>query len=322
MFAIGLNIYGGPDVLQPVDLPTPHPLPGQVRVKVRAAGINPVDIMVRDGSLADWFAGAQPPYVPGMDIAGTIDEVGDGVEVAFGLSAGLAVTGVVDNFGSYGGYSEYVCLPAASVIPVPAGATFPAAASFLMNALTACTALDTLNLPSGAVVLVTGAAGAVGTSAVALGSHRHLTMLSAASPADEPLLRSVGANKVIARGDDLVERILRVCAHGVDAVIDTAGLGEQIIPAVRSGGTVITLRPGNTEGFERDIKAVFVNVRERIMDHAALSQLGKLTEDGVLPMRVAGVYPAVEAAAAHRRVEEGNLRGRLILDFTAAGIPS
>lgn len=321
MFAIGLNIYGGSDVLQPVELPTPHPLPGQVRVKVRAAGINPVDIMVRDGSLADWFAGAQLPYVPGMDIAGTIDEVGDDVEVAFGLTAGLAVTGVVDNFGSYGGYSEYVCLPASSIIPIPAGATFPAAASFLMNALTARTALDTLNLPTGAVVLVTGAAGAVGTSAVALGNHDHLTMLAVASPADESLLRSVGANRVIARGDALATRILSVCADGVDAVVDTAGLGEQIIPAVRSGGTVITLRPGNTEGLERDIKAVFVNVRERIMDPAALSQLGKLTEEGVLPLRVAAVYPAIEAAAAHRLVEEGGLRGRVILDFTAAGIP-
>ncbi|WP_254711486.1 NADP-dependent oxidoreductase [Pantoea cypripedii] len=293
-----------------------------MRVKVRAAGINPVDIMVREGSLADWFAGAQLPYVPGMDIAGTIDEVGDDVEVALGLTAGLAVTGVVDNFGSYGGYSEYVCLPAASVIPIPAGATFPAAASFLMNALTARTALDTLDLPPGAVVLVTGAAGAVGTSTVALGSHGNLTMLAVASPADEPFMRSVGAKSVIARGGDLVASILSVCAHGVDAVVDTAGLGEQIIPAVRSGGTVITLRPGNTDGFEREIKAVFVNVRERITDHAALSQLGKLTEEGgVLPLRVAAVYPAVEAAAAHRRVEEGSLRGRIILDFTVAGIP-
>lgn len=321
MFAMGLNMYGGPDVLQPVELPTPHPLPGQVRVKVRAAGINPVDIMVREGSLADWFAGAQPPYVPGMDIAGTIDEVGDDVEVSLGLTAGLAVTGVVDNFGSYGGYSEYVCLPAASVIPIPAGATFPAAASFLMNALTARTALDTLDLPPGAVVLVTGAAGAVGTSAVALGSHGHLMMLAVASLADEPLLRSVGANRVMARGDDLVARILSVCAHGVDAVVDTAGLGELIIPAVRSGGTVITLRPGNTDGFEREIKAVFINVRERIMDHAALSHLGKQVEEGVLPLRVAAVYPVAEAAAAHRRVEEGSLRGRVILDFTAEGNP-
>ena len=320
MFAMGLNIYGGPDVLQPVELPTPRPLSGQVRVKVRAAGINPVDIMVRDGSLEDWFAGAQPPYVPGMDIAGTIDEVGEDVESTFGLAAGMGVTGVVDNFGSYGGYSEYVCLPASSVIPIPAGATFPAAASFLMNALTARTALDTLDLPPGAIVLVTGAAGAVGTCAVALGSNDHLNMLAVASSADETLLNSVGANRVIERGDDLVARILEVCTHGVYAVVDTAGLGGQIIPAVRSGGTVITLRPGYTDGFEREIKAVFVNVRERITDHAALSQLGKLTEEGVLPLRVAAVYPATEAAAAHRCVEEGGLRGRIILDFTAAGI--
>ncbi|MBV6848751.1 alcohol dehydrogenase catalytic domain-containing protein [Xanthomonas campestris pv. heliotropii] len=137
MLAVGLHDYGGPEVLRLVELPDPHPAPGQVRVKVCAAGINPVDVMVRDGSLAGWFAGARPPFVPGMDIAGTIDEVGEGVDPQLGVAIGQDVAGVVDNFGCYGGYSQYVCLPAASVIPVPAGTTFPAAASFLMNALTA-----------------------------------------------------------------------------------------------------------------------------------------------------------------------------------------
>lgn len=319
MYAIGLNNYGGPDVLQHVELPEPHPLAGQVRIKVRAAGINPVDIMVRDGSLAGWFAGAQPPFVPGMDISGTLDEIGDGVDPAYGFTVDQDVVGLVDNFGSYGGYSEYVCLPAASVISVPAGASYTAAASFLMNALTARNALDTLGLPEDATVLVTGAAGAVGAYTVALGSQDRLNMVAVTSPSDETFLRSVGASVVIARGDEIASRILQALPQGVDAVVDAAGLGEKIIPAVRSGGTVITLRPGNEDGFERGIKAIFVNVRERITDHAALSRIGQQVSEGVLPLRVAAIFPAIDAVAAHRRFDEGCLRGRIILNFDTTG---
>lgn len=319
MYAIGLNHYGGPDVLQRVALPDPHPLPDQVRIKVRAAGINPVDIMVRDGSLKDWFAGAQPPFVPGMDISGTIDEMGGGVDPAYGLTVGQDVVGLVDNFGSYGGYSEYVCLPAASVIPLPEKTPLTAAASFLMNALTARNALDTLQLTEGATVLVTGAAGAVGAYTVALGSKDRLNMVAVTSPSDETFMRTVGASMVIARGDDIAMRILKALPQGVDAVVDAAGLGEQIIPAVRSGGTVITLRPGNEDGFERGINAIFVNVRECIIDHAALSRIGQQVSEGVLPLRVAAVFPAADAVAAHRRFDEGRLRGRIILNFDTTG---
>lgn len=315
MYAVGLNNYGGPEVLQRVELPDPHPALGQVRVKVRAAGINPVDVMVRDGSLAGWFADAKPPFVPGMDIAGTIDEVGEGIDPQLGVAIGQAVVGVVDNFGSYGGYSQYVCLPAASVTPVPAGASFHEASAFLMNALTARNALDTLHLPSGSTVLVTGAAGAVGAYAVGLGNADGLRMVAIASPQDEAFLRAAGAAEVIARGDDVAARVHQVFPAGVDAVVDAASLGEQIAPAVRDGGTIITLRPGNDDGLERGIKPVFVNVRERITDHAAITKLGQQVTAGLLALRVAAVFPATDAVAAHRRFDEGGLRGRVALDF-------
>jgi NADPH:quinone reductase-like Zn-dependent oxidoreductase len=315
MFAIGLNQYGGPEVLHLVELPDPHPALGQVRVKVRAAGINPVDVMVRDGSLAQWFADAQLPFVPGMDIAGTIDEVGEGIDPQFGVSIGQDVVGVVDNFGSYGGYSQYVCLPAASVIPVPARTTFPAAASFLMNALTARNALDTLRLPTGSTVLVTGAAGAVGTYVVALANDDGLRTVAVASPQDETFLRAAGASEVIVRGDDVAARVRQTFPAGVDAVVDAAGLGRQIVPAVRDGGTLITLRSGGEDGFDRGIKAVFVNVRERVTDHAALIRLGEQVASGLLPLRVAAILPVAEAVAAHRRFDKGGLRGRIVLEF-------
>lgn len=317
MYAIGLHRYGGPDVLALLVLPDPHPAPGQVRVKVRAAGINPVDVMVRDGSLSAWFADAQPPFIPGMDIAGTVDEVGEGIDPTFGIAVGQSVVGVVDNFARYGGYSQYVCLPAASVIPVPAGTSFPAAASFLMNALTARNALDRLSLPPGSTVLVTGAAGAVGTYTIALGNDDGLRMVAIASPPDETFLRATGAAEVIVRGDDVVARVRQAFPAGVDAVIDAAGLGTLLESTVRDNGTIITLRPERNNELERGIKAVFVNVRERITDHAAIKRLGEQVANHLLPLRVAATVKASEAALAHRRFAEGSLRGRIILDFDA-----
>ncbi len=317
MFAIGLNSYGGPEVLQRVELQDPHPTAGQVRVKVRAAGINPVDVMVRDGSLADWFDTAQPPFVPGMDIAGTIDEIGEGIAPGLAAAIGQDVVGIVDNFGSYGGYSQYVCLPAASVIPVPEGVEFPAAASFLMNALTARNALDTLKLRVGSTLLVTGAAGAVGAYAVALAHNDGLRVVAIASAQDEAFLRSAGASDIIPRGEDVAARVRDAVPAGVDAVVDAASLGKQIVPAVRDNGTIITLRPGTEHRLERGIKPVFVNVRERVSDHATIAELGQQVASGLLSLRVAATYPAAEAAAAHRRLEQGGLRGRLILRFDA-----
>ena len=315
MYAVGLNNYGGPEVLHLMKLPDPHPDPGQVRMRVQSAGIIPVDVMVRDGSLADFFVGLQPPFVPGMDISGTIDEVGDGHDPEFGLAVGQKVVGVVNNRGSYGGYSQYVCLPAASVIPVPADATFPGAASFLMNALTARNALDTLRLPPGSTVLVTGAAGAVGAYTVALANHEGLRVVAIAELKDEVFLRAVGATDFIARGDDVARRVRRSLAAGVDGVADAAGLREQIVPAVRDGGTVIILRSWKDDGLERGILSVFVNVRDRVTDHTAIARLGRQVSDGLLSMRVASIFPAADAATAHRELAKGGLRGRIILNF-------
>ena len=121
--AVGLFEYGGPDVLRIVDLPEPHADAGQVRVRVRAAAVNPADVMLRDGRLREWYQDSEPPFIPGMDIAGTIDEIGNAVDAEFGLTIGNDVVGIVDNHGQHGGYSEYIVTDARSVTSKPAGRT-------------------------------------------------------------------------------------------------------------------------------------------------------------------------------------------------------
>jgi NADPH:quinone reductase len=320
MRAIGLTSYGGPEVLRQVNLPDPHPASGQVRVKVRAAGVNPVDEMLRSGELAAWHGETPPPFVPGMDIAGTIDEIGDDIDPAFGVGLGQDVVGIVNNFGSYGGYSEHVCLPATSVIPMPTGATFPEAASFLMNALTARNALDNLKLPKGSTVLVTGASGAVGAYTVALAHDEGLLVVAIASSEDEAFLRTQGASIFVPRNGQPSQRVRELVPEGVDAVVDAARLLIQITPAVRDEGTVIVLRPVEDKALERGIRTKFVNVRDRVTDHAAIARIGQQVSSGLLPMRVAAVFPASKAVAAHRRLAEGHLRGRIVLDFDQGGI--
>ncbi|AHK31666.1 quinone oxidoreductase family protein [Rhodococcus opacus] len=139
MKAIALETYGGPDVLHPVDLPDPHPGPGQVRIQVHAAAVAPVDAMVRTGLLAQMNAGPNPPFVPGMEVAGVVDEVIDDIDPALAVAAGQKIVGFVDNLGAHGGYSDYVVLPAASVTRIPEEASAPEAASFI-NSMTALNA--------------------------------------------------------------------------------------------------------------------------------------------------------------------------------------
>lgn len=315
MFAIGLTRFGGPDVLHELNLPDPHPGPGEVRVRVRAAGINPVDTMVRNGSYRRAVEGA-PPYVPGMDVAGTIDEIGPGVMTS-SLRIGMDVVAVVNNRGSHGAYSQFLCLPAASVVAKPPGISFPEAGSFLMNALTARHALDKLALAPGSTLLVIGAAGAVGGYAVALAFSESQRVIAVGSAADGAFLRASGASEVLVRGEDYHALLRRVHPYGVDAVIDTVGLRGGIASLVRDGGRIIVLRNDGETRFDRGVHCEFVNVRDRVNDRAAVARLAQQVSDGLLMSRVAEIFPAQDAVAAHRRFDQGGLRGRIVLDFDA-----
>ena len=285
MRAIGFDTYGGPEVLHEVELPDPRPGPGEILVRVDAAGVAPVDAMARSGGLAalyegvargsstvgaGWrglaalYEGVAPPYVPGMDVCGVVEEVGEGASGGQeNLAVGARVVAFVAFSGSRGGYSEAVVVPAVSAVRAPANATPSEAVAFLLNALTARNSLDALALPPGATVLVTGAAGSVGGYITQLAYAEGLHVIALAGAGDESLVRGFGAEDFIPRGADVVAEARALAPDGVDAVADTAQIAVDLLGAVRDGGRVSILRPVSQDDPGRGITLLPLTVRKR-----------------------------------------------------------
>lgn len=160
MRAVGVTEFGGPEALRVIELPGPQAGPGEMGIRVRAAAVSPTDTLIRSGARARQLQDIPPPYVPGTDVAGVLDQIGEGL--ATDLRAGERVMAIVVPSGSRGAYSEFVVVPAGSVARAPAGATHAEAATLPMNGLTARLALDVLDLAPGQTLAVSGAAGAVG----------------------------------------------------------------------------------------------------------------------------------------------------------------
>jgi NADPH2:quinone reductase len=311
---IGLTEFGGPEVLRVIELPDPVPGTGEVRIRVHAASVNPTDMLLRSGAARAWFDGRPGPYVPGMDAAGVVDAIGPDTDTR--LRPGDPVIAIVRAYGPRGGaYAELIVVPAESVVPIPSDADFPAASTLLMNALTARVALDLLAVPAGRTVAVTGAAGAFGGYAVQLAKSDGLRVLADASAADTQLVASLGADEVVPRGDDVADRFRALAPGGADAVLDGAVLDELVLPAIRDGGGLAVIRGWNGT-VDRGIHVHPVMVTEAATDHARLLRLRDQASTGELSLRVADVLPADQAAQAHRRLAEGGVRGRLVLDFT------
>lgn len=312
MRAVGLFTQGGPEVLQVVDLPEAHAGPGEVRIRVHAATVNPTDVGVRNGTRAEQQKADPPPYVPGMEAAGIIDEVGS--RVPDRLKLGDAVIAIVVRRGSHGAYREQIVLDARSVVRAPAGKTHAEAATLPMNGLTARLSLDLLKLSPGQVIAVTGAAGAYGGYVIQLAKPEGLTVIADASEKDEKLVGTLGADVVVRRGDDVAPRIRSHFAQGVDGLADGAVLNELAIPAVRDGGAFTSVRgfPGVPQ---RNIRFTTTFVRSYAQEWERLDRLRQQVEAGEMTLRVADIYPPEKAADAHRRLEAGGTRGRLVIQF-------
>jgi NADPH:quinone reductase-like Zn-dependent oxidoreductase len=310
--AVGFGKPGGPEVLEVVQIPERHAGPGEMRIRVRAADINPSDVATRQGAVPRALGG-EAPYVLGWDAAGVLDEIGEGVQTD--LRVGDHVVGIVFPYGpDPGGYTESLVVPAESVVRAPAGTDHAAASTLPMNGLTARRALDLLALEPGAVLAVTGAAGQLGGFVVQLAKAEGLRVIGDAAPHDRDLVRDLGADVVVDRGDDVAARVRKVEPDGVDAVVDCAVQNELVVPAVRDGGQIATVR-GYTAEPERGIVYHPVMVTDYVRDHAKLDELRRRVEDGTLTLRVAATYKPEKAAEAHRRFEAGGVRGRLVIEF-------
>jgi len=312
MRAVGLMKHGGPEVLEVLDLPEVHAGPGQVRLHVHAAAVNPTDTMARNGSRAEQQKVDPPPYVPGMDAAGIVDEVGEGITT--GVKVGDAVMAMVVPKGGHGAYREQIVLDARAVVHAPKGTTHVEACTLPMNGLTARQSLDLLALSPGQTLAVTGAAGAYGGYVIQLAKAEGLTVIADASETDQQLVTSLGADIVVRRGDDVAARIREHFSDGVDGLADGAVQNELVIPAVRDGGAFTAVR-GFVGEPQRNIRFTQTWVRKYDCEYEKLNRLRQQAEAGILTLRVADTYPPERASEAHRRLEAGGTRGRLVIVF-------
>jgi NADPH:quinone reductase len=312
MRAVAISAPGGPDALTVVDRDVRPAGPGEVRIAVRAAAVNPTDIGLREhGAGRD----LEPPWTPGMDAAGTVESVGDGVER---LAVGDAVMAAVSPRRPEGGaQAELIVAPAASVVPIPDGASLAQAATLPMNGLTALLGLELLEAGAGTTLAVTGGAGLLASYAIPLAKERGARVLADAKPEDRDLVHGFGADVVLPRGTGFATALREAAPDGVDAVFDTALLGRAAFPAIRDGGAIAVVRgwPEDEPAPERGIDVRAVWVRTVLERTDWLELLRERASDGRLALRVAGEYPPEEAARAHAAMEAGGLRGRAVIVF-------
>jgi NADPH:quinone reductase-like Zn-dependent oxidoreductase len=298
MKAVVIDEFGGPGVLHVADRELPEPGAGQVRVRVRAAGVNGIDGTIRSGAAQQMFP-TQLPAVLGLEIAGTVDAVGPGVE---GLAAGDDVLGFADG----GGYAEYAL--ATTVAPKPAELGWTEAAALPVAAETALRVLGLLKVTQGDTLLIHGAAGGVGTVAVQLAVARGAIVIGTASEANHDHLRELGATPVL-YGEGLVDRVRAAAPDGVDAVFDAAGRGALPDSIALRGGTsrIVTIADPAAFGLGIPFSG------EAARDAGDLAEVARQAGDGRLRVTVAETYSLEEAPAAHEAVATGHGRGKVVL---------
>ncbi|MER7177767.1 alcohol dehydrogenase catalytic domain-containing protein [Streptomyces mesophilus] len=304
MRAVIVRSFGGPEVLEVAEMPVPEPGSAQIRIRVAAAAVNPVDVQTRSGALT---AGGLLPRREvigiGWDVAGTVDALGPGVA---GLRRGDAVIGLCDRLAlPLKAQAEYVVLDADAVAAVPAGTDLVAAATLPLGGLTAAQALDIAAAEAGGTLLVTGAAGAVGGYAVQLAARAGVRVVAVAGAADEQAVRELGAELFVPRTADLPAAVRDLVPGGVDAAVDAASVGVLALDAVRGGGSLVGVL-GNAPTPLRGIRVGQVWIR------ADGPRLAELAAAG-LRARVADVLPLDAVAEAHHRLAAGGVRGRLVL---------
>jgi NADPH:quinone reductase-like Zn-dependent oxidoreductase len=298
MKAIVFDRFGGTEVLHEADIEVPQPGPGQVRVGVKAAGVNAVDGKVRSGMLE----AVKPtifPAVPGGELAGVVDALGEGVT---DVQVGDGVLGWSDT----GSYAEYAL--ATTVAPMPAGLEWQDAAALPVASETAELVLNLLGVGAGETVLMHGASGGVGTLAVQLATARGARVIATAGPANQDYLTSLGATATV-YGEGLVERVRALAPDGVDAVFDLAGQGALEDSITLRGGTerIVTIADFGAQ----QLGVTFASGPAE----ASAARLAAVAQDAATGKLVTTVtaYPIDQAAAAQQVSDAGHVRGKLVL---------
>jgi NADPH:quinone reductase-like Zn-dependent oxidoreductase len=298
MRAIQYASFGGPEVLEVVDVAEPHAAANQLRVAVKAVGVNPVDWKFRQGMM-----GGDLPRRTGIEVAGVVDEVGDGID---DVKLGDRVFGsVVGGDGA----ADFALLENYAV--VPKSLDFAGAAALPVAVETATRTLDLLDVAAGQTVLVNGAAGAVGIATVQLARERGAKVIGTASAGNHDYLRSFGA-EATTYGDGLVERVRELAPDGVDRAIDDAGGGALPALVELTGGAEHVVTIADYQGAQETGVAMTGGADSKRAWYA-LARVAALIEAGRFSLPVAQTFPLERIAEAHRLSEGGHVRGKLVL---------
>lgn len=298
--AIVFSEYGDADVLQLTEVPLVEPGPGQIRVRVNAAGVNPMDWKIRRG----YLAGGEPldgPTGTGLEMAGVVDAVGDGVD---GFAVGDRVAG-----GGKGTAAEYVLVTPDEITPLPDSIDFVTGAGINVAGTTAIRVLTLAKVHEGQTLLLHAATGGVGSFTTQLAVARDATVIGTTSRTNVDYLESLGAVPVL-YGDGWEDRVRTAHPGHIDAVIDASGAG--VIPGslelVVEGGPVVTIADFEAKGFN-----VIITTGGEPGFEDSLREAVKAVDHGTVKLPVAATFPLEQAADAHRLSESGHVRGKIVL---------
>jgi NADPH:quinone reductase-like Zn-dependent oxidoreductase len=300
--------FGGPEVLELGEAAAPTPLPTEVLVRVRAAGVNPVDWKTRAGKGMARVLG-DPPFTLGWDVAGVVEAVGLGVTT---LAPGDPVFGMPWFPRAAGAYAEYVTAPSRQFCRKPADLTFEQAAGLPLAGLTAWQILvDTANVQPGQRVLITAAAGGVGHLAVQVAKGRGATVIGTARTLKHGKLRSYGVDEPI----DYTTTDVAEAAGQVDVVIDLVGGSQDLVRTLGPGGLFVNVPSAAPAELAAEVEARGARFTRFLVepDHEGLFALSQLVEDGDLRVDVSATFPLEHAAKAHAQGETGRTTGKLVL---------
>jgi NADPH:quinone reductase-like Zn-dependent oxidoreductase len=308
MRAVAITEWGGRDKLQLVDVEPPPVAPDGVLLRVRAAGLNPVDWKTREGRQADRFP-YHFPLVLGWDAAGVVEKVGAAVTW---FRPGDEVFGYVRRHDlQYGTFAEYTTGPEGFFAPKPPSLSFEEAGAMPLAALTAHQGLEAIGLRGGETLYVGGGSGGVGHFVVQLAVARGARVIATASARNQEFLRSLGAEPLDYAGDDLVSRVRDLATdEGVDAAFDLLGGAgqEQAFDVLRRGGRIVSIVSPPERRDHCEVNYVFA--RPSGYD---LAEMSDLIADGQLRPHVEETFPLERAAEAMERLEDGHVRGKLVL---------